>query len=168
MKNTILLAFLSLFFCLSSLSNAADKGDQVPSVALAELNGAEVGETINLSDYEGKLVYLDFWASWCGPCRTSLPALNELRNKHKDGNFEVVAINLDEKLDDALGFLENHPVDYPILLDPKGSSPELFGVPGMPTAYLISPEGEILHKHVGFRKGDAEKIEKLVNYLTER
>lgn len=168
MKNTISVVLLSFFFCLSALSNAADKGDQAPSISLAGLSGAEAGETVNLADYQGKLVYLDFWASWCGPCRQSLPALNELRNTLNSEDFEVVAINVDENLDDALGFLENHPVDYPILLDPEGSSPELFAIPGMPSAYLISPEGEILYKHVGFRRGDAEKIELLVNhYLME-
>ena len=168
MRNTISVLLLGLFFCLSTLINAADKGGQAPNVALAELNGAEAGETVNLADYQGKLVYLDFWASWCGPCRQSLPALNELRNTLENTDFEVVAINVDENLDDALDFLEKHPVDYPILLDPEGNSPGLFEIPGMPTAYLISPEGEILHTHVGFRKGDAEKLEVLVNYyLTE-
>ena len=162
LQSTIwIITLLSFSFWVS----AAEPGKPAPNVQLPKLNGSSVGESVQISDYKGKLIYLDFWASWCGPCRKSFPVLNELHNTYQSLGFEVVAINVDENLDDALKFLKKHPVDYTILLDSKARSPEEFGVPGMPTAFIIDPEGNVIHRHVGFRNGDAEKIEKLINEL---
>ena len=152
-------------FLISPLLSAAEVGKPAPDIQLPKLNESNIGDSAQISDFRGKLVYLDFWASWCGPCRKSFPVLNELHNTYNSLGFEVVAINVDENLEDALGFLEKHPVDYTILLDSEAISPQKFNVPGMPTAYIIDAEGNIIHRHVGFRNGDAEKIEKLINEL---
>lgn len=156
----ITLLFLSLF-CFDSVY-AARMGSAAPIIQLSILNGSERGKAASLEDYKGKLVYLDFWASWCGPCRQSLPIMNEIRNLYSDLGFEVVAVNVDEKLEDALGFLKKYPVNYPILLDPEGKMPKAYDIKGMPTAYLISKEGKIIHEHVGFKKSDRNKIEALI------
>lgn len=144
-------------------SYAASVGDLAISVPLNLLENNTSGKTVELTQYQGKLIYLDFWASWCGPCRKSLPILNEIRGKYSKQGFEVIAINVDEKLEDALKFLDKYPVDYPIFLDPKGKSPKAYKVQGMPTAYLIDEKGAIIYKHVGFKVKDQKKIEQLIS-----
>ena len=120
-----------------------------------------------LSDFKGKIIYLDFWASWCGPCKKSLPLLNELRNELNDHvNFEVIAINLDTNIQDAKTFLKKHPVDYPVLSDPYGQSALLYGVSVMPSSYLINTNGVVVSSYKGFKNKDIAKIKahvKMVN-----
>lgn len=157
---TKLIAILSI--SLSPLVYSTEAGQQAPKVALPLLENGVPGKLSTLEDYRGKLVYLDFWASWCGPCRQSLPILNDIRAQFANDDFEVLAINVDEKLSDALKFLKKYPVDYPVLLDPKGQSPRAYGVPGMPTAYLIDEQGIVIYKHSGFHKKDKILIEKLI------
>jgi thiol-disulfide isomerase/thioredoxin len=142
-----------LSFSVALKVHSAEKGDEAISIPLKLLENNKPGKT----------VYLDFWASWCGPCRKSLPILNEIRSQYSSQGFEVIAVNIDEKLADALRFLDKYPVDYPIFLDPKGKLPKAYKVPGMPTAYLIDEKGTIIYKHVGFKTKDRKKIEKLIS-----
>ena len=120
---------------------------------------------MSLKSLRGKVVYLDFWASWCGPCRQSLPLLNDLRKELRRKGFEVLAVNLDEEKSDAKAFLKQFPVSYPVLLDPKGKVPLKYDLPGMPTSYLIDRKGKIRKVHVGFKKQDMSKIRKEVMSL---
>jgi len=122
-------------------------------------------QPLDLSDYRGKVVYMDFWASWCPPCRISFPLLNELHNELRAEGFEVVAINVDENREDLLRFLEQCPVDFTIAVDPEGKCPEAFDVVAMPSSYLIDRKGIIRHVHQGFRKEDIEAIRQLVRAL---
>lgn len=158
---SLLIFLLSSSFILKS--HSAEKGDMAISIPLKLLENNRPGKTAGINSYKGKLVYMDFWASWCGPCRKSLPILNEIRSKYSSQGFEVVAVNIDEKLADALKFLDKYPVDYPVLLDPKGSLAEAYQLQGMPTAYLIDEKGAIIYKHVGFKTEDRKKIEKLIS-----
>ncbi|MGH1486167.1 MAG: TlpA family protein disulfide reductase [Cellvibrionaceae bacterium] len=149
--------------------HAVDVGDTATVIPLPLLVNKTAGKNTSIKDFKGKLVYLDFWASWCGPCRKSLPILNDIRKNYSDQGFEVVAINVDENLNDALKFLKKYPVDYPILLDSKGLSPRSYQVKGMPTAYLIDEKGIIIYKHTGFKKKDKKKIEALIDkHLAKR
>ena len=136
-------------------------GTTAPPVDLPNLPRQE-GKATSLESLRGKVVYLDFFASWCGPCRISLPRLNDIRNEFADQGFEVLAVNVDEFEEDALAFLEEIPVDYPVVWDPSGDSPREFGILGMPTAYLVDREGVVRHVHQGFRKSDTEKIRAMV------
>ena len=110
--------------------------------------------TVTNSTYLGRVTYVDFWASWCGPCRLSLPALNRLSKEFDAADFGVVAISVDYVDEDALDFLERYPVDYPVAIDKTGNSGRDFAVAGMPSGYLIGRDGLIREVHVGFRKGD--------------
>ena len=106
----------------------------------------------------GKTVYVDFWASWCAPCLTSLPLYNDLYNKYRDRGLEVVAINVDNPIEDGLDFL----LDTLRLFDsfrPGGDMATQFNVIGMPSSYLIGPDGEVKLVHMGFRPTDMEMIE---------
>ena len=110
--------------------------------------------TVTDSTYLGRVTYVDFWASWCGPCRLSLPALNRLSKEFDAADFGVVAISVDYVDEDALDFLKRYPVDYPVAIDKTGNSGRDFAVAGMPSGYLIGRDGLIRKVHVGFRKGD--------------
>jgi thiol-disulfide isomerase/thioredoxin len=163
MKILFKYCFLLFLLVVSVGGYSAEKGDPAISIPVKLLEDRLPGKNIGIGDYRGKLIYVDFWASWCGPCRKSLPILNEIRNQFVNQGFEVVAINVDENLSDALGFLDKYPVDYPVLLDPAGQLPRAYRVKGMPTAYLIDENGKIIYKHMGFKTKDRKKIEKLIS-----
>ena len=114
------------------------------------------------------MVLVDFWASWCGPCRQSLPLLNELRDELGSEYFEVIAINLDQNPEDGKRFLQKYPVNYPVLTDTTGSTPQKYQLSGMPTSYLIDQNGEIQGVHEGFRSSDIDKIRKAVQILMKQ
>jgi thiol-disulfide isomerase/thioredoxin len=113
---------------------------------------------VALEAFRGRLVYLDFWASWCGPCRKSLPFLAGLAAEVDEQEFAIVAVNVDQRGADAHAFLDRHPVPYTVLADPDGQVARAYQLPGMPTSFLIGPDGTILWRHVGFRIGDEERV----------
>ena len=140
-------------------------GAPAPEVRLPRL---PAGESASLSSLRGKVVYLDFWASWCGPCRTSFPQLEQLRNELGSRGFEVYAINVDEVEADALQFLSEVPVSYLVVRDGEGATPEAYGILGMPTGYLIDRQGVVRHVHQGFKKRDGAKLRtKIIELLGE-
>ena len=153
-----ILHFLALTFSLAaSGAMAVEEGDPAPNFSIPSIYAGQ--DPISLESLAGKTVYVDFWASWCAPCLTSLPLYNELYHKYKDQGLEVVAITVDNPIEDGLDFLEDTPLDFLIPADPEGDAAELFGVIGMPTSYLIGPDGEVKLVHMGFRPGDMEEIE---------
>lgn len=151
---------LTLLFSATAL--AVTPGEKAPGFSLPLLT--QKGQ-LSLSQYRGKVVYVDFWASWCGPCRKSLPLLNQMRKQLKGQPFEVLAINLDEDIKDARGFLKQYPVSYPTLHDKAGKTPEQYGLKGMPTSYLIDKKGIVRAVHTGFKPSDMNKIRKEVAAL---
>jgi peroxiredoxin len=156
------IATLVFALMLAGPALAHDVGDQAPSFAAPSLVGSE---KLSLSQYKGKIVYLDFWASWCPPCLKSLPLLEELRVEFAGKNIQFLAINLDRDLDKARAFLASHPVNYPSASDPEGRLPETFEVKTMPTSFLIDARGVIRYIHEGFRDGDIEEIRAQIQKL---
>ena len=140
---------------VTARSGVTRVGKAAPDITMPLLQGGE----FRLSEHTGEPTVVNFWASWCAPCLTSLPLYNELYHKYSDQGLEIVAINVDNPIEDGLFFLEDNPLDFLIPADPDGETAELFGVIGMPSSYLIAPDGEITLVHMGFRSGDIEIIE---------
>ncbi|WP_229256873.1 choice-of-anchor D domain-containing protein [Duganella lactea] len=135
-------------------AQAADVGKPAPAFALEGPQGA-----VKLEQYRGKLVYVDFWASWCGPCRQSFPWMNEMQARYGDKGLQIVGINVDAKTDDARNFLTGTPAKFVIGFDPSGTAPRAYGVKGMPSSVLIGPDGKVLYEHSGFRADDRAALE---------
>ncbi len=139
---------------------ALEEGDVLPEFSIPSIYPDQ--PAITTESLKGKTVLVDFWASWCAPCLTSLPLYNDLYHKYKDQGFEVVAITVDNPIEDGLDFLLDTPLDFIIPADPLGEISELFEVYGMPTSYLIDASGTVQLVHMGFRSGDIEIIEEAV------
>jgi thiol-disulfide isomerase/thioredoxin len=164
--NSFLLAMLmGLPGCFLTAS-AAEPGTPAPDLTLPRLQDSGA---VTLSDHRAKIVYLDFWASWCPPCLVSMPVMNEMRNRLQAEGvpFEVIAVNVDTDPADGVDFLLDKPVDFIVLSDPDGVTPAAYAVRGMPTSYLISTDGIIALKHEGFKRSDAEMIESEILRLAE-
>ncbi|MCB1672344.1 MAG: TlpA disulfide reductase family protein [Gammaproteobacteria bacterium] len=163
---SIRLAVFTLGFSLLSTALAVEEGEQAPDFTLTSIH--ENQPDFTLSQLRGKVVYLDFWASWCAPCLLSLPLYNELYEKYRDRGLEIVGINIDDPIEDGLDFLLDTPLDFTIPADPDGETPTLYDVYGMPTSYLIDQQGVIRLVHEGFREGDIEMIEQQINALLDQ
>lgn len=111
----------------------------------------------NLADYQGKVVYLDFWASWCTPCRASFPFMADIAETLGD-DLRIVAVNVDENRDDAMAFLADYETPFDLVFDPEGQLAAQYQVPGMPTAFLFDRDGTPMGSHTGFRKKDMDAI----------
>jgi cytochrome c biogenesis protein CcmG, thiol:disulfide interchange protein DsbE len=151
------------FALLLGLScNLALASTPAPAISLPGLNG-----TVASDNFKGKVVYVDFWASWCKPCKQSFPWLNDLQARYKKVGFEVVAINLDQESGDAKDFLQKIPAQFTVAFDPSGKTAEQFHVQGMPSSYLIDRQGNIRSTHVGFREEDRARLEQAVSKLLQ-
>jgi cytochrome c biogenesis protein CcmG/thiol:disulfide interchange protein DsbE len=116
-------------------------------------------DSFELSEYKNKVVYLDFWASWCVPCRKSFPWLNEMQAKYQDQGLVVIAVNLDRDINKAHQFVAAFPASFLLFSDPKGILAMKYKVTGMPSSYLFSGDGELKETHVGFTKSEVDKYE---------
>ncbi len=113
-------------------------------------NHASETNTFDIKQYEGKVVYLDFWASWCIPCRKSFPWLNNLSKKYSSDELIVIAVNLDKKRVLATEFLNKYPADFKIIYDPKGLLAKKYKIKGMPSSVLFGKDGKPKFAHKGF------------------
>lgn len=108
------------------------------------------GRSYVLSQFSGELIYIDFWASWCGPCRKSFPWMNEMHHKYADQGLKIIAINLDNDISLARQFLGQISADFTIAYDPDTQVAGQFDILGMPSSYLFNRQGKLVAKHVGF------------------
>lgn len=141
----------------ASSAFALDKGAAAPPFDLPGKDGA-----VQLAKFQGKVVYVDFWASWCGPCRQSFPWMNEMQAKYGARGLQVVGVNLDAKTDDARRFLAETPARFTIAFDPAGATPRAYGIKGMPSSVLIGPDGKVVYEHAGFKEADRAELEQAI------
>jgi cytochrome c biogenesis protein CcmG/thiol:disulfide interchange protein DsbE len=113
-----------------------------------------------LAPVHGKVVWVDFWASWCSPCRRSFPWLNEMQRRYGKQGLEIIAVNLDEDRKLANEFLAETPALFEVRFDPSGHLAKEFDVQAMPSSYLLDSSGKVLGRHLGFKLADAGRYEK--------
>ncbi|MEN9681380.1 MAG: hypothetical protein RLZZ627_1273 [Pseudomonadota bacterium] len=123
------------------------------------------GKSLSLESLKGKVIYLDFWASWCGPCALSFPFMTEVAKKHKAEGLELVAISVDESREEAEAFLNSHPTNFTVVHDPNGDCPKVYGLETMPTSYLIDRKGNLREVHRGFSNSDRQELSKAIDSL---
>lgn len=155
---TILVFLLSQLMAWPSLASETSEPLTLKSVA-------GVDQPIQLQDYAGKIILIDFWASWCGPCRLSFPWMNEMQAKYADQGFEIIAINLDSETQAAQEFLAEVPAHFTLAFDPEGSSAEHMQVEAMPMSYLIDREGQIRFRMMGFNSDKKSEHEAHIQTL---
>ena len=166
-------AYIVLFFlCLagnadaSSLSSKLDikpiKGNKaLPSIILEDLNGKKV----DLKIFKGKVIFLNFWATWCGPCKEEMPTMETLYRQFKDRNFVFLTISVDyEGSKPVREFIEKNRYTFPVLVDQKNETLDIFEVTGIPTTFVIDKQGKLLGKAIGPRNWKSSEI---VSYLTQ-
>ncbi len=126
------------------------------------------GNKVSLSEFKGKVVYVDFWSSWCGPCRKSFPWMNQMHEQYQQQGLAVVAINLDVEVELAQVFLEQLPAQFTIRYDPESEVARLFGLKGMPSSFIFNRQGELVQQHTGFNLEQTSQYEQeLVNLLDQ-
>ncbi len=150
-----------LLCCLLGTAQAAAVSGPAPDFTLKSLGG----KNLKLSEMAGNVVLINFWASWCGPCREEMPLLNDLHNKYQPLGFTVLGINVEEQTDMARGFLKDYPVDFPVLLDDKNQVSKLYDVVAMPTTVVVDRDGKLRFLHKGYKSGDEKKYRDMVKQL---
>lgn len=162
MIKTIIVIF-SLLILFPVVSYPGQIGSAAPAFRLPNVNG----NTVTLDQFKGTVVFLDFWAPWCIPCRDELPALEGLHKKFVKDGFQVIGISVDDSQKDVEAFLHKVPVSFPILLD-KGDVNEAYRVTGLPTGVIVGRDGIIQYVHRGFGKEFVPIYEKEIKELLKR
>ncbi|HSN00288.1 MAG TPA: TlpA disulfide reductase family protein [Rudaea sp.] len=152
-------------FAAASPAFTVEPGATAPDFHLLPFSGTQ---PVSLSGYRGKVVLVDFWASWCSPCRQSLPLYNGLRADFPASDFAILAVGLDEDTADARAFLREHPVKYIALQDSHGDVAQTFGLKGMPSSYLIDRQGIVRYTHAGFEPRDIDALKREIATLVAK
>ena len=142
---------------------ALDTGDQAVDFTLQSQDGTSV----SLSSLKGEVIYLDFWASWCGPCQQSFPFMKALQDSFGSRGVKVIAVNLDNDSEQALEFLKKQVPNFTVLFDSEGKVAEHYDLSTMPASFLIDRNGNVARAFSGFRSSDKAEIEAAINKLIE-
>jgi thiol-disulfide isomerase/thioredoxin len=146
---------------IAGFAGATGVGEQAPPFSLTTAHG----DTIALPGLRGRIVYVDFWASWCAPCRRSFPWMNELQQRYGDRGLTIVAINVDRRRADADQFLQGNTARFAVVYDDRGTTPLAYSVKGMPSSYLIDTRGIVVNVEQGFRDDRKGAIEDQIRSL---
>lgn len=154
------LVFLLMLASVSTLG-ARELSGIAPDFTLA----ASTGKNIKLSELRGDVVMINFWASWCGPCREEMPLLDALYKQYRDYGFTLLGVNVDENRDAADKLLGQLPVSFPVVYDPASKVSELYDVDAMPSTILIDRDGNLRYLHRGYKPGYEDAYDAQVKAL---
>ncbi len=152
-----LLGAILVIFTASTLAASSLEGQVAPDFVLR----SATGENLRLSEYRGDVVLINFWATWCGPCRQEMPLLDDLYGRYQRVGFNLLGVNIDEDSRRAMQMVQELGVNFPVLFDENKEVSKLYEVEAMPVTILIDREGIVRHVHHGYKPGYEEK------YLTE-
>lgn len=160
--------FVTGLFCLMavfqfSIAHAVKVGEEAPDFRAKSYNGANQ----RLAEYRGKVVLLNFWATWCGPCRQEMPELEQLFQKYSNSGFTVLGLNIDNQIQDVDAYLKDVPVSFPVLFDPKQKISQNYNVSEMPNTVIIDRDGKVRYLHKGYQPGLINKYEAEIKALLD-
>ncbi len=159
------LATLALLLCIG-VAVAAQQAVGGPPRTASDftITGAN-GQPLKMSDYKGEVVLLNFWASWCGPCRQEMPILDRIHERYRSLGFTVVGVNVDEDRGPAMRMLAETPVGFPVGFDPRGIVSTVYSVDSMPSTVLVDRRGMVRHVHRGYQPGFEDKYIEQIKLL---
>jgi len=143
------LGLLITAFAATSLASSGLEGQAAPDFALK----SSTGENLRLSEYRGDVVMINFWATWCGPCRQEMPLLDELYTRYERVGFNLLGVNIDDDSRRAMKMIEELGVNFPVLFDARKEVSELYDVNAMPVTVLVDREGNVRYVHHGYKPG---------------
>jgi peroxiredoxin len=152
LKNTIIALVFSVF-AASSLASSGLEGQPAPDFSLK----SSTGENLRLSEYRGDVVMINFWATWCGPCRQEMPLLDELYSRYQRVGFNLLGVNIDDDSRRAMRMIEELGVNFPVLFDARKEVSELYEVDAMPVTVIVDREGTVRYVHQGYKPGYEDK-----------
>jgi len=158
-KSIVIVAFL---FFLSGIAGALQPGVPV-DLRLDDLSGNKV----SLVDFRGKIVFLNFWTTWCSACRVEMPAMQQLYTRFKDQDFAMVTVNLQESPRTIRAFVERHDLTFTVLQDPQKEAGTRFGIRALPTTFILDKAGRIMGQAIGAREWYSRKMIDLFSRLVE-
>jgi len=152
-SKTRLFATVISLFALSALASSGLEGHEAPDFALK----SATGENLRLSEYRGNVVMINFWATWCGPCRQEMPLLDELYNRYQRVGFNLLGVNIDDDSSRAMDMARELGVSFPVLFDARKEVSRLYDVEAMPVTVLVDREGTVRYVHHGYKPGYEDK-----------
>ena len=152
---------LVLVLAVASTARALVPGDVPPAIDMPD----QAGNEVDLNELKGKVVLVDFWASWCGPCRQEMPVLEELHKKYAKEGLVLIGVNIDNNPKKMNNFLRGTPASFRIVHDRKLAVAAKYEPATMPSSYLVGRDGKIRYVHEGFRKKDAAQLEERIKRL---
>src|SRR5476651_1911637 len=162
-RSKVCMLLLGLALSAAPALHAASVSAGAPAAAF-QLPAA-VGDPVSLADLKGQVVLINFWASWCGPCRQEMPILDQLYKKYRAAGFTLLGVNVEPKSADAVGFLKATPVSFPILFDPDSKVSQLYEVSGMPSTVILDRSGKVRYIHHGYKPGEESEYQDQIRSL---
>jgi len=160
-KNLTRLMMLTVAALLSLASYAVELREEAPDFTLKSLDGSN----LRLQEYRGQVVLINFWASWCGPCRQEMPLLDRLHNRYEDTGFAVLGVNVEGEIEPAQKVVDKTRVGFPVLLDAEQKVSEIYALEAMPSTVVVDRDGVVRYVHRGYKPGDEAKYVEVVKQL---
>ena len=154
-------AIVGLSLLLPALGHTVTMAEDAPDFTLKSLEG----ENLRLKEYRGQVVLINFWASWCGPCREEMPLLEQIHQRYEPLGFTLLGVNVEENSNDAVSWLKDRPVSFPILFDPDNGVSKLYDVVAMPSTVIVDRQGNVRFLHHGYQAGYEDDYQDQVRAL---